>query len=271
MNFIREKKIYCGKNFLEVDIYPYTKTQQEVSRGKRGKRKKISIPKQKNLNDKNARRYLIQLLNSNFTKDDLHISCTYAYSEHPDSLEDAEKEARNFIRRVNYLRKKKGLPTSKYVNIMEYTFVKGTETPKHIHHHIVMSGGLDRDEIEDLWRRKKERGQKVGKKIGRINADRLQLDENGLAALAAYLTKEPNKKKRWSSSQNLIRPIEASPNDHKYSKRQIEKIAKGYVDDEYWKKKYPGWHITDRDYGIQISHNERSGYYIYLRLKKDST
>lgn len=269
MNFIREKKIYCGDKFMEVDIYPFTKKQQEVSRGKREKRKKVTAPKQKNLNDKNARRYLIQLLNSNFTQDDIHVTCTYKIGHHPGTVEEAETETKNFIRRVNYLRKKKGLSPIKYILVTELTFKDDQLT--RVHHHIVMNGGLERDEVEDLWRRKRQKGQKKGDKIGRINADRLQPDENGLAALASYLTKEPNRKKRWSSSQNLIRPMQAPPNDRKYSKRQLERIAHGLVDDAYWRKKYPGWHITDKDYGIQVSYNEQAGYYIYLRLRKDST
>lgn len=268
MNFIREKKIYCGDRFMEVGIYPFSKTQMEVSRGKREKRKKVSAPKQKNLNDKNARRYLIQLLNSNFTDKDMHVTCTYKSGEHPDTVEEAETEARNFIRRVNYLRKKRGLDPVKYILVTELSFKE--EVLTRVHHHIVMNGGLERDEVEDIWRRKRQKGQKKGEKIGRINADRLQPDENGLAALASYLTKEPNRKKRWSSSQNLIRPVQAPPNDHKYSKRQLEKIARGEVDNDYWKKKYPGWTITDKDYGIEVSHNELTGYYIYLRLRKDT-
>lgn len=268
MNFIREKKIYCGDRFMEVDIYPFTKKQQEVSRGKREKRKKVTVPKQKNLNDKNARRYLMQLLNSNFTEEDMHVTCTYKMGEHPDTVEEAETEARNFIRRVSYLRKKMGLDPVKYVLITELTFKH--EMLIRVHHHIVMNGGIERDDIENLWRKKRKKGQKKGDKIGRINADRLQPDENGLAALAAYLTKEPNRKKRWSCSQNLKRPMEAPPNDRKYSKRQVERIAQGMVDADYWKKKYPGWRITDPDYGIRIEHNEITGYHIYLRLRKDS-
>lgn len=269
MTFIREKKIYCGDSFLEVGIYPFTKKQSEVSRGKREKRKKVSAPKQKNLNDKNARRYLIQLLNSNFTEEDIHVTCTYKMGEHPDTVEASEIEARNFIRRVNYLRKKKNIGPIKYILVTELTYKD--EVLTRVHHHIVMNGGLERDEVETLWRRKRQKGQKKGEKIGRINADRLQPDENGLAALASYLTKEPNRKKRWSSSQNLVRPIQAPPNDSKYSKKQVERIAQGMVDDAYWKKKYPGWSITDKDYGIQVSYNDLTGYYIYLRLRKDST
>lgn len=60
-SFMREKKIYCGKHYREVDIYPYTAAQLTAStRGKRSKKIKETEPKQKNLNDKNARRYFTQ-------------------------------------------------------------------------------------------------------------------------------------------------------------------------------------------------------------------
>ena len=52
-SFMREKKIYCGDHYREVDIYSYTDAQKKASgRGKRSKKVKESEPKQKNLNDK---------------------------------------------------------------------------------------------------------------------------------------------------------------------------------------------------------------------------
>lgn len=54
-SFMREKKIYCGDAYREVDIFSYTDTQKTASsRRKRSKKIKESEPKQKNLNDKNA-------------------------------------------------------------------------------------------------------------------------------------------------------------------------------------------------------------------------
>jgi hypothetical protein len=263
---IREKKIYCGKNYLEVDIYPYTKSQVESRRRKRGKKVKVSAPKQKNLNDKNARRYLTQLSNANFTASDLHVTCTYTDKTLPESIEEGEQTITKYLRRVAYHRKKNGLGPLKYILVTEYTTPKESEKPKRMHHHIIMNGGMSRDEVEELWKV----GRK-GERIGRINADRLQPDENGLAALANYLSKEPHRKKRWSSSRNLERPVQAPPNDHKYSKRQVEKIAKGMIDPDYFRKKYPGWDITDKVYGIQVTYNEQSGYYVYLKLRKDTS
>ena len=115
---MREKKIYCGKHYREVDIYPYTAAQLTAStRGKRSKKIKETEPKQKNLNDKNARRYFTQTANLNFGSDPeaLHVTATYSGKYLPDTVEQAEQEATNFLRRVQYRRKKEGLPPLKYM------------------------------------------------------------------------------------------------------------------------------------------------------------
>ena len=104
-SFMREKKIYCGKHYREVDIYPYTAAQLTAStRGKRSKKIKETEPKQKNLNDKNARRYFTQTANLNFGSDPeaLHVTATYSGKYLPDTVEQAEQEATNFLRRVQY-------------------------------------------------------------------------------------------------------------------------------------------------------------------------
>jgi len=266
--FTREKKIYCGEKYLEVDIFPYTKSQEEISRrGKRSKRKKESEPKQKNLNDKNARRYLTQLANTNFDEEDLHITATYKDKFLPETIEDAEREISNYLRRISYKRKKEGLALLKYILVTEYTTEKDREKPVRIHHHIFMNGGLDRDIIEDLWARRKQKGQKKGEKIGYINADRLQPDENGVAALCGYLTKNPKGKKRWSSSQNLKKPWSRT-NDHKYSRRDIERISKDLPDRTYWERKYPGWTLINNDYALKTEYNDIVGWSIYLKMRR---
>ena len=57
-SFIREKVVHCGKNFLSPEIYPYSGQQQQAVGRKRGKKVNVSAPKQKNLNDRRAKRYL---------------------------------------------------------------------------------------------------------------------------------------------------------------------------------------------------------------------
>lgn len=268
-SIMREKKIYCGKEYLEVDIYPYTPQQQEVCRsGKRSKKEKVSQPKQKNLNDKNARRYFVQLCNSNFTEGDLHVSLTYKEKFIPQTVKEAEKEAHNFLRRVARKMKKDGVGELKYILVTESITEKEGDKIVRVHHHILINKGLDRDIIEGLWSKRREKGQKEGERIGWVNADRLQTDDMGIAALATYLTKYTNRKKRWSSSQNLVKP-ESRTNDFKYSKRETEKIVKEVQRDaSYWEKKYKGYTLASGDYSFTTSYNENMGWYIAVKMRR---
>lgn len=148
--FIREKKTDCA-DYREVDIIPRTEKAEEATRGKRGKRRKAKKPKQNALNDKNAKRYLVQLGNGNFHIGDLHTSCTYSADNLPGTVEEAEKIVGNYLRRIAYRRQKLGLEPLKYILVTEYKFAKGGEQLKRIHHHIIMNGGMDRDEVEMMW------------------------------------------------------------------------------------------------------------------------
>ena len=47
--FMREKKVDCG-SYREADIIPRTEKAESAVKGKRGKRKKVTEPKQKDLN-----------------------------------------------------------------------------------------------------------------------------------------------------------------------------------------------------------------------------
>lgn len=264
-NFIREKKIHCGDKYLEVDIFPYSKSQQEASRkGKRSKKKKETAPKQKNLNDKRARRCFTQKVNANFGEGDLHLTLTYKEKYLPKTDEEAANEINNFLRKVKYHMKKKGI-SLKYMIVTQGIRKKGSDKPVRIHHHIIMNGGLSREEIENLWRRRRKKGEKQGEKIGIANANRLQPDGNGVAALCEYLAKHTGGKKRWSSSRNLENPWSRT-NDYKYSKREVERIVRNRPDRSYWERKYQGWTVANTDF-IKYEYNEVTGQWsIYLRL-----
>ena len=268
--YIREKTIYCGKLYREVDIYTYTDAQNQIARrGRRSKKEKVSQPKQKNLNEKNSRRYFIQTANLNFASDPgaLHVSATYCDKYLPATVEEAEKEARNFLRRLQYERKKQGLPPLKYMLVTASTVDRVTGMPVRIHHHILINGGLSRDTVEDLWRKRKRRGQQKGDKIGYCNADRLQAAENSISALCTYLVRQAGGKKRWSSSHNLERPASRTT-DMKYTHRQIEKWAHERPGREFWERRFPGWTLTDEDYGISFEYNDFTGWAIYLKLRR---
>ena len=102
----REKKHYCGE-YLEVDIFPVF----EYQRG-RSKKRKPTSETQKKLNQRNAERKLIRLLNTNFTKKDIRFDLTYSDEYYPGSPEDAQREMQNFL--LKFLTN----PRMQYVNVV---------------------------------------------------------------------------------------------------------------------------------------------------------
>lgn len=271
--FIREKKVDC-QNYREVDIIPRTDNAERAVKGKRGKRQKVTEPKQKDINDKNARRYLVQLGNGNFGIGDLHVTCTYTDDNLPDTEEEAERIVGNYLRRIAYRRKKLNLPPLKYILVTEYGCSKDGEKITRIHHHIIMNGGQSRDEVEMMWTVERINWRKYNtepeymdqvKKLGWVNADRLQLDKNGIEALCMYVTKNPHGKKRWSSSRNLERPVQQPNADHKYSKKQVETLAQSNDQGwEFFEKQFPDYTISE----IKPEYYEETGWHIYLKMWK---
>lgn len=246
----REKRIYSGK-MLEVEIYPISENER---REPRKKKEKLSTPKQKNLNDKNAKKHLIRLINANFTDKDLAVHLTYDDKNYPGSEDEARKDVANFLRRVKYYCKKNEMPPPKYIAVIEYKDPEEYEREVRIHHHIIMSGDIDRDTVEKLWNK------------GRANADRLKSDEHGYEALARYITKDPKGSKRWTQSKNLKQPT-VKVNDHKYRKKKVDKIASNPEDRELFEKAYKGYTFTD----CKVVHNDLTGTHLYIKMRTYKT
>ena len=115
-NFIREKRIYCGEEYLEVDIVAVT-NMPEAGKGKKGK----SSQAQKKLNDKRSKRRFVQIANTNFGTNDFHISATYNNEHLPMSLEEAEKNVHNYLDRIKRKMKRETGEDLKYMLVTEYT------------------------------------------------------------------------------------------------------------------------------------------------------
>ena len=158
-SFVREKKIYCGEEYLEVDIVHVTNTP-EAGKEKKGK----SSARQKNLNDKRSKRRFVQIANTNFGADDLHISATYNEKHLPVTLEEAERNVHNFLNKVKRKMKRETGQDLKYMLVTEYTpedeeeqqlTLEGIEDKStkavRIHHHIIINGGVSRDDLELMW------------------------------------------------------------------------------------------------------------------------
>lgn len=258
----RTKTIRSG-SVLEVEIYPVWETRGFERRIK----EKVTRAAQEAVNDRNARKRLDRLVNTNFGPEDLHVTLTYAGSA-PDQ-QQAAKDIRNYLRRVRYWRQKQRLPEMKYIYVMEWEdedsgpqpvqmVFEGMEAaadairPKRIHHHVIMSG-MDRDTAENLWKK------------GRVNARKLQPDEFGLRDLTGYLLKAPKTKKRWVGSRNLKEP-KITVSDHKFSRKQIFTLADRMSTEAgpVLRKIYPGY-VPSHEPIIRSS-DFCSGFYIYARM-----
>lgn len=254
------KEILSGEQ-LEVEIYPEFTKAEDIP--KEGQIRKDNSAAQKKLNDKNARKYVERLLNQNFGNSDIWITLTYSKGNEPKSWAEAIRNMQNYMKRIAYRRKKKGLPRAKYIYITEHS----PDEKIRWHHHLVMDGMLDMDTVEMTW-----------KKGRRNETRRLNKDEHGLVGMSRYITKEKVRKKgekRWSSSKGLLKPhikkVYSKPSvAGKGSYKPIERYVDGFVRDqeavrEQMAKWYPGYIYTESE----IFYNDFNRmFYIHARMRK---
>lgn len=234
---------------------------------KRGRKiYKESMPKQKKMNEKRARRYFEALIEANFKGGrDLVLHLTFDKDNYPESEEDAKKRVQCFLRNLNGKRKRRGLGNAKYIIVFEIS-KRGR-----FHFHIIMDGELDRDTVETTW------------KYGYCNADRLKADpKEGLTAIINYLAKGGNNpktkdgerskwEKRWIPSRGLIRPW-ISEAKSSISRKRFNTIVELPEDSELFvaaiEKDNVGYFVQS----VEKSYNEQTGHwYIFcrMRLKKN--
>lgn len=242
----REKKYICG-DYADVYIYPVYPQIMRPS-GRRRSRRGPTKAVQEKLNRRHRNEKLARLMNANFTERDLAITLTYAIN--PGSDEEAKTDIQKWLRRVRYRFKKHGM-TLRYIWTMERSG-KGR-----YHFHVVLSGGIDRDELEQLWGH------------GYANSKRLQFDESGLTALSHYMTKNYSEDedrityRAYNPSKNLIDP-EPTYND---SRVRTRKKAAELADMDWnaWHELYPDYEIAD----IWPFHSDEYGsVYIFARLHR---
>ena len=246
---IREKIYDCGE-FMRVHYFPV----RRKASGKRGKRNNPTSETQERLNAKNAANKLTDLLHCNFTSDDISFGLDYDELHLPKTVEDAQKNVRNLIRRLKY-----SLRDKAKAKAVKYVFVTERSSTGRIHHHAVISGVVDRDTLESMWT------------FGRANTQRLQFDENGLCGKAHYITKGKATKKRWCASKNLTRPTERQ-NDYRIGPKTVKHIMQNPYDSEYIQKLYPGFSVAPG--GVDVPLPEDTGnlggdMFVSLFLYKD--
>jgi hypothetical protein len=228
---------------MDADIYPVWQPA-----GKRRARCKPTSEIQKKLNQRNAARKLTRLVHSNFTDKDIALHLTY--DEAPDTSEEAARDLSNFLRRVKRARAKAGLSELKYISTTEIGMKSGR-----IHHHIILSGGLDRDALEVLW----------GK--GYANSKRLQFREDGVSGLTHYIVKDDRPfYKRWNQSKNLIKP-EPTVRDGAVTRDEVREMQDA-IDGKcaaYFEARYPGYELTRADYSIN---GINRGEYVTISMRR---
>ena len=218
---------------IDADIFPVFGVGQK--KALRRARKQQTSKAQQIANNERSRIKLIQLVEANFTEKDLSIGLDYAGKE-PEP-EKVDRDLKTFFEKVRRKRRKEGLPELKYI-----AAIGGDEMPskgysgKRPHVHVIMNGGIDRDDLEKMW------------KHGRANCDRLQPRDEGLGGISVYFTKQmqdrPPKKgvKKYRTSKNLIHP-EPKGRDVKIANSRVRRIAYDFENQakKVMEKLYPGY------------------------------
>lgn len=239
---------------LEVEIYPEF-TRKRVGEIPEAGRRKLDPKAKRDLNEKNSRKQCERVINANFGDGDIWATFTYSADYAPVSMEVARSNMQNYIRRLNYQRRKRGLPNARYVYVTEQGD-KGRW-----HHHIVLDGDIEMDIVESLWI--------YGK---RNQVRRLEKDENGLVGMAKYISKPKGKdkgkyQKTWTPSKNLRKPKETK-NHYKTKRSHVNKIVRGELPvQEHLERWYAkdGYEFVE----AEIRHNRWNGqYYICARMRR---
>jgi hypothetical protein len=199
--YYREKQTVAG-NYLQVDIYPVF-----AKAGARKKKRKPTSEVQQKLNEKHSRERIVMMANANFTPQDIRLDLTFRPDALPEDADGAQRVIRNFFRRLKRYRKSAGLGELKYICVYE-------KSPTgRIHFHLILSGGVDIRTLSSMWG------------MGIISAAPLEFNENGIADLVNYITKNTGKnERRVSTSRNLKKPAEKTT-DGRLTQRKVQELA----------------------------------------------
>ncbi len=282
---IRTRTIRAGDS-LELECYPLTRIG-DAARAEY--RRRTQRPWQAALNRKNAEKRVRRLLEANFTREDYAIHPTWDYNtfdrnamSHDRAVEkwealglpfdedEARRALTNYLLRIRRRMRRAGTEKQlKYLYVMESTCeprsADANPMPAHYHFHMAIHApGVSREELEDLWGH------------GYANTDRLDFHDNGLAALASYITKQngierldgsSRKLRRWGHSRNLKEP-EVRVSDRKVSRRRAAMIAQDVQQygREIFERLYPGYQCVEEP-TVRYS-DFIAGAYIFARLRR---
>lgn len=214
-------------DMLELECYPvFTPAERRTARAAR---KRMTPEQMERINRRNAEKRIIRLANDNFGPRDNSVTLTFS---EPVTYDEGLKACRNFIRRLKRIRDKRGLPELKYIYSVEDR--SGDGAPRRTHVHMLISGGIPREEVEAIWGR------------GFANVDRLQPNEHGLAGIAKYITKQQRSRKRWVCSNNLKKP-NVRRSECKLTNRRVKALAERLPQEsqEILERLWPGYDFVE--------------------------
>lgn len=273
----REKQTKSGR-LLEVDFYPVWNDGRKIP--ERAPKNKRSTVEQEKYNRQQAIKNIVRKINANFDTGDVWMHPTYDPAKAPQTETQARRDISNYIRRVKTKRNsevkriqrlfehnptdnrlktqfKKLQEPLRYVGVIEQQIYKSGPLKGRCnwHFHLFMTGGVDRDILEDMW------------PLGmRTNVDRFQPEKFGPETAAKYMAKSPKGSRKFFCSKNLEKPKVPKPKDGKISKRGVERLAKQRIDDSaYWEKRYKGYKFI---HGFARYNNYNGHWYVSVVMYK---
>lgn len=226
MKYIREKKVSFGSGFLDVDLYELDDAY--VPPEKKAKRKHVTPPHIIAANDRHSKNNLRQLIVHNFGPGDYYLTTTYSGT--PPPLEEALRQLANFITRLKRAYARYG------VELVAIYVTEGGRAKSEsegggftrVHHHVVINGGVPREEVERCWKGKQKKDAEY--KRGFCNCDVIYTEEGerGCERIAEYIAKSRTKTlgkglHRWNATRNIKRPPETVI-DNKFSRKQTNEV-----------------------------------------------
>lgn len=234
-----KKEFHCG-DLIEVEMHH--KGNYGAPGKRREKKKKATQEEIRAGNERNARKKLRRMINTNFRQGDIHLVLTYQKELRP-TPEESKKILRNFKDALARRYKKNG-EEFKWILVTEYK-------NKAIHHHMIVNSPEGYDPSKDiaaLWKR------------GRPKETRLD-DSGNYSQLADYLIKETEKtfreeespmKARYSHSRNLKEPVVKKKTVRAKSWKKVS-VPKGYylLTDSFFEGINPVTGHRYREYTLQ--------------------
>ena len=251
----RVKRIQAGDT-LEIEAFPIWNTAATAGEARRQSEKHREAVKAVNL--RNTQKNLRRLMNANFGEGDILLTLTYRKDQQPESEQQAQRDIRNYLRRLRSRRGKMGLPELKYIYITETTH---GESGTRYHHHLIVNGGISRDEIEKIWQK------------GIANSRGAQPDDFALSGWAHYMSKQKTNQEKaytrgYAHSKNLKQP-KVTYADHKLSRRGMQQISQDMKTrgTEILEKLYPGYKMAEAPQ-VRVSAYVPGGYLLARMIRR---